>query len=1205
MNTSDSLHLGIAGFQYDDLYSPASLRKLLDLFHAGVEKADPALWKEWQPYAAAKGAGFAPPAVSDLLIRMAPHLSRFVGQLFGVGDQLEELKAKLLGLTPVFLYKRDFIGRRVFKKYSKANPPKRSGGELSRTGTKIIEVWNVHPKEEQELLYARATLDLMAMEKKPDAEVLALVRQAMELPGATPDAEVVKQALETLEAWAYVRWADPVYRTGIRDWASYRQPEELHWPNGLVELVRPNPARPEEITGPEHRMRKRDGFKLTDPRMTSRQALGEVHYCILCHPREKDSCSRGMKDKAGKLTPNPLGVPLAGCPLEEKISEAHVLKKSGDPLGATAIVCVDNPLCAGTGHRICNDCMKACIFQKQEPVNIPEAETATLLDVLNLPWGFEIYSFLTRWNPLNVKRPCALPYNGKNVLVVGLGPAGYTLSHHLANEGFGVCGIDGLKIEPLPADLVGKPGAPPKPIRDWKKLVDDLDNRVLLGFGGVSEYGITVRWDKNFLKVVYLTLLRRDLLKMYGGVRFGGTLTVEDAWKLGFDHIAIAAGAGRPTIIDMKNNLIRGVRKASDFLMALQLTGAYKDNALANLQLRLPALVIGGGLTAVDATTEAAAYYPRQVEKFLDRWEKLVASGKKDEELWARYDEEEKVIAKEFLDHGKEVRSERRRAKQEGKEPDFAKLVNKWGGVTMVYRKSIQDSPAYRVNHEEVVKALEEGIKVLEKHNPVECHPDRFGALEAVTFERSREENGKWIDTKEFVKLPARSLFVAAGTTPNIIYEKEFPGTFKLDAKKKFFQAHKLEGGKLSPADGPGQGGFFTSYDKDGRKVTFYGDNHPVYAGSVVKAMASARDGYHHVARLFADEFAKLDPAKQPQRDAAWKKTCATLDDGLLATVHDVIRLTSNIVEVVVRAPFAARGFEPGQFYRLQNFEVDALELEGTKLMTEGLALTGAWCDKERGLLAMIILEMGGSSRQCAMLKKGQRVIVMGPTGTPTHIPRNEEVLLAGGGLGNAVLFSIGKALRSAGNRVAYFAAYRSPKDVYHLDDIEAASDQIVWSVDAGDMITPRRPQDRSFRGNVVQAMTAWAKGELGQAVFPMSCVKRVIAIGSDRMMAAVTKARHEVLAPYMNKDHHAVASVNSTMQCMMKEVCAQCLQKHVDPVTGKEAAPVFTCFNQDQEMDRIDWKNLNERLKMNSVQEKLTNAWFDMIVAKHDVARV
>ena len=99
--------------------------------------------------------------------------------------------------------------------------------------------------------------------------------------------------------------------------------------------------------------------------------------------------------------------------------------------------------------------MKSCIYQKQEPVNIPQIETGVLTDVLGLPWGVEIYGLLTRWNPLNVRRPFALPYNGKNVLVVGLGPAGYTLAHYLVNEGFGVVGIDGLKIEPLPADLTG------------------------------------------------------------------------------------------------------------------------------------------------------------------------------------------------------------------------------------------------------------------------------------------------------------------------------------------------------------------------------------------------------------------------------------------------------------------------------------------------------------------------------------------------------------------------------------------------------------------------------------------------------------------------------------------------------------------------------------------------------------------------------
>ena len=165
----------------------------------------------------------------------------------------------------------------------------------------------------------------------------------------------------------------------------------------------------------------------------------------------------------------------------------------------------------------------------------------------------------------------------------------------------------------------------PRPIRDWSEIYRPLDERVLEGFGGVSEYGITVRWDKNFLTLIHLTLARRDKLKIYGGVRFGGALPIDEAWSVGIDHIAIAAGAGRPTIIDIKNNLVRGIRKASDFLMALQLTGAFKTDALSNLQARLPAVVIGGGLTGVDTATELMAYYPIQAEKILNRFESLVA----------------------------------------------------------------------------------------------------------------------------------------------------------------------------------------------------------------------------------------------------------------------------------------------------------------------------------------------------------------------------------------------------------------------------------------------------------------------------------------------------------------------------------------------------------------------------------------------------
>src|SRR3712207_5374924 len=125
---------------------------------------------------------------------------------------------------------------------------------------------------------------------------------------------------------------------------------------------------------------------------------------------------------------------------------------------------------AGTGHRICNDCMKACIYQKQDPVDIPQAETRTLKDVLELPWGFEIYSLLTRWNPLNLARPLPKEPTGRKVLVVGLGPAGFTLAHHLMNDGHTVVAVDGLKVEPLPADVSGVDAhgrrQPFRPVRD-------------------------------------------------------------------------------------------------------------------------------------------------------------------------------------------------------------------------------------------------------------------------------------------------------------------------------------------------------------------------------------------------------------------------------------------------------------------------------------------------------------------------------------------------------------------------------------------------------------------------------------------------------------------------------------------------------------------------------------------------------------------
>ena len=1214
----DRMNLGINGFTFDDLATFEKRAELALTFDRFVEEHDAELFRRFDAYRLAmqngtEHGGLTEPDESALLIAVGRHLGHFLAQLFRVESGAAALKRRASRDAEVARFKRDFVTKRVAKVKAAVTPNVAAAEALIRTigGTendeelalactanKLLELERDYPRGAKEYAPsadARAALDQLR-ERLPqdvfDDTILRRDRVASS-EGALREAAAIHALVDLLVDYCAVQWKDGRFD----GFTSFRLPRPLVFDK----LVPTEPVDELSFGGDHHEFRRRDGFKLTDPRMTPREIADESHYCIYCHERKKDSCSHGFPQANDTYKPNPLGMPLEGCPLDEKIGEMNFLRAEGDAIAALAIVMIDNPMCPGTGHRICNDCMRACIFQKQDPVNIPQIETGVLTDVLFLPWGFEIYSLLTVWNPLNVRRPLALPYNGKNVLVVGLGPAGYTLAHYLANEGFGVVAIDGLKIEPLQNVH--------EPIRDARSLWDELDNRILAGFGGVSEYGITVRWDKNFLKVIRIALERKSNIRFYGGVRFGGTLTIEEAFdELGFDHIAIAAGAGTPTIVRMKNNLVRGMRQASDFLMALQLTGAFKKDSLANLQVRLPAIVIGGGLTAIDTATELFAYYPVQVEKVLERFEALCADFG-EERVRAGYDAEELTILDELLRHGRAVRDERARAAAAGEKPNFIPLVRAWGGVTIAYRKSMLDSPAYRLNFEEIEKAFEEGIAYADMLSPVEALSDDFGHVKALVFEKQVVEDGRWKDSGEIVELPARTVMIAAGTSPNVIYEKEHPGTFKLDKWKQFFQSFSLGGDGLELIEDDEttkDRGFFTSYQHPSRReklISFYGDNHPTYAGNVVKAMASARDGYHRVVSVFAPQLLTMDRTAdaQRERDEQWRALTSRLDDGLVARVHEVNRLTPTIVEVVVRAPFAARHFEPGQFFRLQNFETYAPRANGTTLAMEGIALTGASASPADGLLSVIVLEMGGSSRLCALLKKNEPVVLMGPTGAPTEIPRNETILLAGGGLGNAVLFSIARALKDNGCRVVYFAGYKKAADVFKRDDIEAGTHQVIWSVDAGEPIEPRREQDLGFIGNIVQSML-WYASE--PRMFDLRDATRLIAIGSDGMMRAVKDARHAVLAPHLNPAHIGIGSINSPMQCMMKQVCAQCLQRHVDPETGKESF-VFSCFNQDQPLDVVDFTNLRARLRQNTVLEKMSNLWLTRVLSAGENASV
>ena len=1153
----ESLVLGF-DMNFADLYQRTGLLKLDHAFLDFLKDSDPDLYTRLD-HARSHSDSLNAKDESNLLIEVAPLLDDFISKLFCIETEVQALSAHHHELAPLYFCKRQFVLRKAMNKVSDEDISKIDGYKLE----KQLEIEFKEPFSE--LVFATKVIEWLKDEEKNE--------------------ELLKAAL------FYAAWALKTVKGKIRS-----QEGVLFKGHPKLDYLRLVPSVIDTTEGyVSHRLdhlRRREGFSLTDQGTDLVGALDEANYCIWCHEQGKDSCSKGLKvkpkspDEPKSFKKSQFGVLLAGCPLEERISEFHKLKTEGVAIGSLAMIVLDNPMCAGTGHRICNDCMKSCIYQKQEPVNIPEAETRSLKDILELPWGFEIYSLLTRWNPLDLNRPVPKAPSGHKVLVVGMGPAGYTLAHHLMNDGHAVVGIDGLKIESLSSDISGtKEGAhvPFRAIRDAKELDEDLNERMPAGFGGVAEYGITVRWNKNFLKLIRLLLERRKEFSLFGGIRFGGTITADDALNMGFDHIALAAGAGRPTVLDLPNGLARGVRAASDFLMALQLSGAAQDSSVANMQLRLPVVVIGGGLTAIDTATEALAYYPVQVDKFLRRYETL-SSIKGEKETRNLWDEEEREIADEFLTHARAIRDERKLAKNEGRAPKILELLQSWGGATLAYRKRMIDSPSYTLNHEEVEKALEEGITFSEGLTPECIELDQWEHAKSIKFSiKELDEEGSWQKIGE-TELPARAVLVAAGTQPNTVLAREDTKNFKLHGR--YFASCDENGDPVEPAYGnpkPESPMVLLSRCNDGRFISFFGDLHPSYSGNVVKAMSSAKQGYPVVSRALS----RQSPISIEENSQFF----SGINARLRPTVHSIERLTPTIIEVVVHAPMAAERFQPGQFYRFQNFETLAINAGNTKLAMEGIALTGASVDIERGLVSLIALEMGGSADLCATLSPGDPVVLMGPTGTPTEIVPGETKVLVGGGLGNAVLFSIGAAARAAGSKVLYFAGYKKLIDRYKVAEIEAAADTVVWCCDESPGFKPSRPGDFSYIGNMVEAMVAYGSGALGPQPIQLSDADRILTIGSDRMMAAVGIARRNELRPYLKSDHFAIGSINSPMQCMMKEICAQCLQPHKNPETGA-ITYVFSCFNQDQPLDQVDFGGLASRLRQNSAQEKLTTKW-------------
>ncbi len=1148
-------------FDFERLQSAAGLDDLTRRFEACLDQAIPGASARLHAYYEVSQAT-KQLAESELLLEIAPVLETFLADLFGVEPQLARLRQDIADESLVARFKKDVVHKRA-RRYRK---------EIAQSFAELDD-W---------LDDTLAAHDI----EETDRE-LAVARLAARCLDADPADE---DTLESLTQWCVRAREDgsPYAR-----WVSFHTPANVD--HARLVTLRHTGDTVGRRQGVAESFRQRADFSLTDPRMSQREVQNEINYCIFCHDHDGDFCSIGFPEKKKQpelgLKKNPLGVTLTGCPLEEKISEMHILKRDGRSIAALAVAMIDNPMIPATGHRICNDCMKACVYQKKDPVNIPQTETGILTDVLDMDWGVEIYDLLCRWNPLRKRQRAMAPYNGRHVLVSGMGPAGFTMVHHLTMAGCAVVGIDGLKIEPLPDAVLDAP------VRRFEDICENLDERVLGGFGGVAEYGITVRWDKNFLKLIYLTLARRQSFRVHGGVRLGGTITVEDARRLGFDHVCVATGAGLPRVIGMGNSLARGMRQASDFLMALQLTGAAKDDSLANLQIRMPAVVIGGGLTAVDTATEVQVYYLKQIRKVHRRHRVLVSRYGEDHVL-DRLDDENRNILAEFLAHAEELLAEEAKAADEGREADYVSLLRRWGGVTIVYRRGINESPAYQRNHEELIKALEEGIYYAEGLNPARLELDRYQHVNALQCTRMKLEDGRWLRTNEPVVLPARAVLVAAGTLPNTIYESEHPGTFLMDGDHFLphvdhhdnVQPVQVAEHSKSPRFGP-----FTSYADGNFRVSFIGDTHPVFHGSVVKAIASAARSYPEVLEAMETPG---EPHSEPDLGTRFLER---VSDQLSTTVISVNDDHPVVLEMWVRAPLAARNFRAGQFFRMQTFETHSPLVENTRLQVPLQTISGAGVRGD--MVRLMLLKWGANARLASMLGPGDPLVLMGPTGAAMDVHGGKTYLVVSGTWGAAVMLGLGPVLRSAGNRVVYVAAYGDRSQLYSKQELEAATDAIIWAVGRGEPIDTSRPQDCSVvTSDVIALVRDYAEGTVGPANpllrISLREVDEILVMGSTGLLRGMQSSFETDFAELFDEHVKVNGTVGSPMQCMLKGVCGQCLQWQIDPDSGQRTRAVFSCAMQDQPLMWIDIDNLQARQGQARLSEHLTTLWVDHLLS-------
>lgn len=244
---------------------------------------------------------------------------------------------------------------------------------------------------------------------------------------------------------------------------------------------------------------------------------------------------------------------ITACPTEIDIPLFIRQIATGTPDAAAKTILTQNIL-GGMCARVCPTetlCEEACVRELAEgkPVLIGQLQryaTDTLMQ--------------KGVHPFERAAP-----TGKRVAVVGAGPAGLACAHRLAMHGHDVVILD----------KHAKPG-------------------------GLNEYGIAAyKTVEGFAQAEVDWLLQIGGITMESGKRLGEDVTLSDL-RATYDAVFLAVGLGGVNALGLEGEDKDGVLDAVDFIEDLR-----QASDLASLPIGRDVVVIGGGMTAVDAAVQA------------------------------------------------------------------------------------------------------------------------------------------------------------------------------------------------------------------------------------------------------------------------------------------------------------------------------------------------------------------------------------------------------------------------------------------------------------------------------------------------------------------------------------------------------------------------------------------------------------------------